>query len=178
MTAKEQLQKIKRLIAKAKLKEAVDLLLSYAESELSAQVDEMIAISSKYYEVEEMARNTTIAMPDYQRIRSQLIVQLLEKVATFEAELAVEIRNVPLIDIQETYKLSIARTKILRVLIEATDGVSIKILQMESGLKNRKYLIVSLNELIAAEVVERYKIDGISLNRLTEEGRKKTKKWF
>ncbi|GEM_PF-6370794 len=178
MTAKEQLQKIRRLIAKAKLKEAVDLLLDYAESELSAQVDEMIAISSKYYEVEEMARNTTIAMTDYQRIRSQLIIQLLEKVAAFEAELDVEIGAVPLIDVQETYKLSIARTKILTVLIAAADGVSIKVIQKESGLKNRKYLIAALNELISAEIVERYKMDGVSLNRLTEQGKGIIRKWF
>lgn len=177
MTAKEQLQKIKGWIAKAKLKEAVDLLLSYAQSELPTQVNAVIALSSKYYEVAEMVRNATIAQPDYQRVRSQLIIQLLEKVTLFESELGLEIVDVSLEDIQETYKLSIARTKVLAVLLATTEGLSIKIIQEKSGLKNRKYMIAVLNELIAAELVERYNKGGVSLNKLTNQGKVMIKKW-
>jgi len=178
MTAKEQLQKIKEWIAKAQLKEAVDLLLSYAQSESPTQVNGVIVLSSKYYELAAMARNTTIAQPDYQRLRNQLIIQLLEKVAFFESELGIETVDISLTIVQETYKLSIARREVITTLIAAKDGLSIKVIQQESALKNRKYLIAVLDELIAAELMERYKEDGVSLNRLTEQGRSKVKKWF
>ena len=48
MTAKEQLAKIKGLIAKAQLKEAVDLLLNYTKAESPTQELEVVALSSKY----------------------------------------------------------------------------------------------------------------------------------
>ena len=165
-------------MAKAQLKEAIDLLLSYAQMESPAQENAVIALSSKYYEVAEMARNTMIAQPDYQRIRSQLIIQVLEKVSVFEAELEGDSIGIPLINIPQTYQLSIARTEVASVLIAAADGLSIKAIQKESGLKQRKYMIAVLDELIAAGLMERYKENGISLNRLTEEGRVVIKKWF
>lgn len=178
MTAKEQLKKIKAWVAKAQLKEAVDLLLSYAETESPAQVNEVIALSSKYYEVAEMARNTMIAQPDYQRIRSQLILQLLEKVSVLEAELEGDSIEVSLTNIPQTYQLSVARTKVITVLIAAKAGLSIKAIQEQSALKNRKYLIAVLDELIAGGLVKRYKVGGVSLNELTEQGRKKVEKWI
>jgi len=178
MTAKEQLQKIKEFIAKAQLKEAVDLLLNYAQSESPTQVNGVIALSSQYYELAAMARNTTIAQPDYQRIRNQLILLLLEKVAFFESELGIETVDISLIDVQETYKLSIARTRVIAVLVTATAGLSIKAIQQQSGLNNRKYLIAVLDELIAADLVLRYKEGGVSLNKLTEEGRRVIERWF
>ncbi|MFK7979099.1 MAG: hypothetical protein AB8G86_03885 [Saprospiraceae bacterium] len=177
MTAKEQLKKIKEWVAKAQLKEAVDLLLSYAQAESPAHVNEVIALSSKYYEVAEMARNTTIGQPDYQRIRSQLIIQLLEKVSVFEGELAGTSMDVPLINIPQTYRLSVARTKVIAVLIATKEGLSIKAIQEKSTLKNRKYLIAVLDELIAGGLVARYKVAGVSLNELTEQGRKKVEQW-
>ena len=178
MTAKEQLAKIKWLIAKAKLKEAVDLLLHYAVVEAPIHEQAIISLSSKYYELEEMNRNTTIVLTDYQRIRSQLIINMLEFVETFELELEEVVLDISLASIKETYALSIARTKILTVLLKATDGLSIKDIHEASNLKHRKFIIAALNELIAAEIVERYRTEGVSLNLLTAEGRKIATKWF
>ena len=178
MTAKEQLVKIKGLIAKAKLKEAVDLLLHYAVEESTMHENALISLSSKYYELEEMSRNTTIVLTDYQRTRSQLIINMLEWVETFELEVEEVVLDVSLADIKETYALSIARTKVLTVLLNATDGLSIKAIHEASNLKQRKFIIATLNELIAAEIVERYRIDGVSLNKLTEKGNSIARKWF
>ena len=178
MTAKEQLKKIKEWVAKAQLKEAVDLLLSYAQTESPAQENAVIALSSKYYEVAAMVRNTMIAQPDYQRIRSQLIIQVLEKVSVFEAELEGNHVGVPLINIPQTYQLSIARTKVIAVLVAAKEGLSIKAIQKEAGLKQRKYMIAVLDELLTAELMNRYKMDGVTLNKLTEKGRKDAEQWL
>lgn len=172
MTLKEQLQKIKALIAKAKLKEAVDLLLSYAELEASAQVNEIIALSSKFYELESRSKKTTIATEDYQRLRSQLIFTLLEWVTTFEMEERAPVTDQSLDTIKATYQLSIARTKVVQVLRDTTKGLSIKAIQETTGLTQRKFLIDVLEELIAVELVKRYRLDGVSLNVLTDLGRK------
>ena len=178
MILKEQLARIKGLIAKAKLKEAVDLLLHYAVEESTMHENAIISLSSKYYELEEMSRNTIIVLTDYQRLRNQVIINMLEWVETFEQELEEVVLDISLASIKEMYALSIARTKILTVLLEATDGLNIKDIHEASNLKQRKFMIAALNELMAVGIIERYRIDGVSLNRLTEEGRKIAKKWF
>lgn len=172
MTSKEQLHKIKTLIAKAKLKEAVDLLLSYAESEAPAQVNDMIALSSKFYEVDNKSKNSTIASEDYQRLRSQLILILLEWTTTFETEIRETVKIESLDTIKTRYQLSFARTKVVQVLVDATEGLSIKTIQETAGLNQRKFLITVLEELIAVKLVERHRVDGISLNLLTDLGRR------
>ena len=172
MTSKEPLQKIKGLIAKAKLREAVDLLLSYAESEALAQVNDMIALSSKFYEIENRNKNTTIATEDYQRLRSQLILTLLEWVTTFEMEERETITIESLETIKIRYQLSFARTRVVQVLVAATEALSIKAIQETAGLSQRKFLITVLEELIAVNLVKRYRVDGVSLNILTDLGRK------
>lgn len=175
MTRKEQLSKIKNWIGKARLKEAVDALLAYTIEHVPNQEKELITLSSKYYEVETMVRNTTIAMPDYQRIRSQLIINLLDKIASFEV--MIEDKGIATTPIAEIYKLSIARTQVLRLLKETTTGLPIKAIHETTGLKYRKFIIATLEELIAAGMVERYRENGVSLNQLTDHGRNTIKTW-
>ena len=171
MTKQEKLTNIKRYLAKAKLKEAVDALLDYTTLHFPSQEQAIIALSSKYYKVEEMARNTTISMTDYQRTHSQLIISILDKVASFEVEMEEKVSNISLESFKETYKLSIARTSVLAVLMKAIAGMSIKEIHQATGLQNRKYIIVVLNELITFEMVERYPENDVSLNRLTPKGK-------
>lgn len=178
MTPKEQLTKIKKLVAKAKLKEAVDLLLHYAVEQFPMHENALISLSSKYYELEEMSRNTTIVLTDYQRLRSQVIINMLEWVEMFELELEEPVLDVSLTSIKENYALSIARISVLKVLLKAADGLSIKAIHEASNLKQRKFMITVLNELIATGIVERYRTEDVSLNRLTEQGRKIANKWF
>jgi len=178
MTSQEKLTIIKNYIAKAKLKEAVDALLDYTTVHYPSQEEDIIALSSKYYKVEEMARNTTISITDYQRTHSQLIISILDKVASFKAEIQEQKPTASLENFKEMYKLSIARTKVLNLLMNATDGMSIKDIHQASGLQNRKYLIAVLNELITFEMVERYPKNDVSLNRLTQKGMLMGQKWL
>ena len=77
----------------------------------------------------------------------------------------------------EIYKASIARARVIEVLLAAEKGLTIKEIQQLSDLKNRKYIIAALDELIKGEIVERYKKDGASLNGLVDEKRGLVGRW-
>lgn len=181
MTLQELIERVRGLIAKAKIKEAFDVLLSFPDKEKNLKSNELLALSAKYHDLERMQLNTSISYENYQTYAGKIQRSLIEFVDNLEKNITKDVVVLPIVNKRLTsviYKTAVGRTKVLEVLFQAKDGLSIKEISEHSGLSNRKYLIAALDELMEAGVVERYRKDGKSLNILLAEKRKDIEDWL
>lgn len=179
MLDKQVLQNIRKLIAKGQLGDALSQLVDIATTNQLSELNELILLSGKYRALEKMELDNRISFENHQKGINQLLRSLMTMIDAFESDLPPKTTTSKLNStLTDIYKTSIARAKVIEILLAADKGLTIKEVYQLSGLKYRKYIIAALDELIAGEVVERYRLDGDSLNRLVEEKRGIVKRWF
>jgi len=179
MLNKKLLQSIKNLIAKGQINDALNQLVTAAGTEEMNEYNDLILLSAKYKELEKLELDNRISFENYQKGTHKLLRSLITIVDDLEKALPITTAKPDTSSsLTETYKASIARTKVIEVMLAAEKGLTIKEIQELSGLKNRKYIIAALVELIEGEIVERYREDGASLNRLMEDKHGLIKRWF
>jgi len=178
MLDKQLLQTIRNFIAKGQLGDALTQLIDVAAKEDLNEYNELILLSAKHGALEKMELDNRISFENYQKGTNQLLRSLITMIDNFEAATTEDKVLTDNASLTEIYKTSIARTKEIEVLIAADKGLTIKTLSELSGLKQRKYIIAALDELIAGGIVERYRVDGDSLNRLVDGERVLVKKWL
>ena len=141
--------------------------------------NELIALSGNYYDLERMKLGTRISYENYQTDSSNLRHSLIELIDIFESRVKNDDEEPPTIqEVSAIFKASIGRTKVLDVLLQSEDGLTIKEIHEKSELPNRKYIIAALKELIEVGIVERYREKSQSLNILVVEKRDQISKWF
>ena len=156
----------KQLVLEGRLDDALAILRENTKED--SLINQTILLSAKYRDLQQIQRLDLIPPEEYQRKRNQLRLHILN--------LADEIFPNPepsSVDaMKEVYKTSIARIAVLKLLYAQDNGLTIRQIHEGTRLRNRKFIIFTLKELIAVEMVERFNQDGKSLNRLTEKGRK------
>jgi len=177
MLDKQLLQTFRNLIAKGQLSDVLNQLVEATAVEHLNEYNELILLSSKYRALEKMELDNRISFENYQKGTNQLLRSLVTMIDAFEENLP-NIQPNTTVTLTEVYKTAIARTKVIEVLLAADKGLTIKELYQLSGLKQRKYIIAALDELIAGEIVERYRADGDSLNRLADGKRELVSRWL
>lgn len=160
-------EKTKQLVVEGKLNEALRVLLD--NSKQDSEINDIIIQSGRYHDLQKREENGTISNEDYQRDLNKLRLNILNIIDSINTQSIKKDANKA---IKEAYQKSIARIAVLKILEEDQDGLSIKALQDGTGLKNRKYIIFALNELIDVEMVERFRVNNQSLNKLSTKGRK------
>ncbi len=179
MLNRKSLQTIRNLIAKGQLNDALNQLVTVARTEEMNEYNDLILLSAKYRELEKLELDNRISFENYQKGTHKLLRSLITIVDDLEKALPT---TTPQSDaassLTEVYKASIARVRVIEVLLAAEKGLTIKEIYQMTGLKQRKYLVDVLVELIEGEIVERYREDGASLNRLMDEKRGLVGRWF
>lgn len=179
MLNKERLQTIRELIAKGQLNDALNDLVTLTSKEAMNEYNDLILLSAKYKALEKLELDNRISFENYQKGTHQLLRSLITLVDDLEKPLS---STVAIPDanssLTEIYKTSIARTKVIEVLLAAEKGLTIKEIYQQTGLINRKYIVGVLVELIEGEIVDRYKKGGLSLNRLRDEQRGLVERWI
>lgn len=179
MLDKELLQSIRKLIAKGQLGDALNQLVDIAATGNLSVHNELLLLSAKYRALEKMELDNRISFENYQKGINQLLRNLVTMLDGFENDLPIKKTSTSdKSTLTDIYKLSIARAKVITVLLAAEKGLTIKEVYQLSGLKYRKYIIAALDELIAGEMVERYREDGDSLNRVFSSKVNIGKSWF
>lgn len=179
MPPKELFDNLRKKIANAKIKEVIEELLNYAKEAECSEYNELLALSGNFYDLERMKLSTRISYENYQTDSSNLRHSLIELIDVFEARVKIDDEEPPTIQgVSAIFKASIGRTKVLEVLLQAEDGLTIKEIHEKSELPNRKFIISALKELIDVGIVERYREKNQSLNQLAEGKREVVKNWF
>ncbi len=169
MNSKQELrQLIRQLVAQSQLAEAIETLLQHFET--NDRVNEIIIQSGRLHELQRMHDSGRLAYVDYQRDLNLLRQSVLNFVDSIADQL-IDTEPDPKQQLAEAYHLADARIKLIHSLNKATDGMTIKEIEEDTGLTQRKHFILALNELIAAHFVERYTTERGSLNRLTSAGK-------
>ncbi len=166
MLDKQLLQKIRKLIAKGQLNDALSELVMIAANEEMKEYNDLLLLSAKYKELEKLELDNRISFENYQKGSHQLLRSLITMLDDLEKGTLSTVKPGSTPSLAEIYKTSVARTKVIQVLIASEKGLTIKAIYQLSDLKYRKYLVAALDELIAGGIVERYREDGDSLNRL------------
>lgn len=179
MLDKQLLQKIRNLIAKGQIGDALSQLVPIAAAEELNEYNDFLLLSAKYKELQKLELDNRISFENYQQGSHKLLRSLITILDDLEkASTATSVKsNVPSL-LTDVYKASIARAKVIEVLLAAEKGLTIKAIYQLSGLKYRKYIIAALDELIAGDIVERYREDGDSLNKLNEDKRGLVGRWI
>ncbi len=179
MVDKKTLQVIRNLIAKGQLNEALNQLVDMAANEQLNEYNDLILLSAKYRALEKLELDNRISFENYQKGTHKLLRTLITMVDDLDKGFPTTTTKPDTSSsLTEIFKASIARAKVIEILLATERGLTIKEIQQLSGLKNRKYIIVTLNELIAEGIVERFKETGDSLNRIVEGRKGIVKKWL
>lgn len=178
MPAKELFDNLRKKVANAKIKEVIEELLNYAKEEDCSEHNDLLALSSSYSDLERMELGTRISYENYQTHSSKLRRSLIEYIDVFESRADDIKQTITIKEVSTIFKASIGRTKVLEVLLQTEEGLTIKEIHEKSELPNRKFIISALKELIEVGIVERYREKNQSLNQLVEEKREVVKNWF
>lgn len=165
MPTNEFKDKAKQLVLEGKLDEVSRLLLDKVKKD--SDKNSIIVQSGRYHDLQLRMTDGTISPEVYQREINQLRLNILNIIDVIDVD-----KPNPLNTNKESYKISLARIEVLRLLMAHPDGLTIKELHDGSGLKNRKYIIFTLDELIAEKLVERFTLEKESRNKLSTKGRK------
>lgn len=167
----ELVEKVKLLLAQGDLNEAIQLLLRYVNRK--EEINTIINQSGRYRDLMDMVAQGIISHNDYLRDLNTLRWSILKLLDSLE-ETDIQNSNATSASIKEmkgTYLLSLARIRVLKLLRESEQGLTITELHTGSGMMQRKYVVSSLEELKQLGIVDRYRLNDRALNKLSQIGR-------
>lgn len=173
MFSADLLSRIRSLIAEDHLEEVIQLLLSTFES--TEKIDEIVILSARYQAIARENGQGKLNHEETQKQLNQLRSDLLVVVRKIEsASQKAENHADPELELKGEYHLSLARISVLWLLNKASHleaGLPISQIYELSGIKKRKHIISSLQELENVGLISKYKSQQLVYWKLSPSGK-------
>lgn len=176
MITKDELKlKIKSLIAKDKLKKAIQLLSKHIGD--NEDLDALLIQQARYNRIKQQAASGTISKDELNNEINTLGRHILAFIREDDWEVkAVEVENEKLSmeDFQTNLSMSLTRVVVGRLLLQYAqddEAFSMRMMMKETQLKSRKLVIDFIQELEACELVSRKK-EEVVMWKVNKAGRK------
>ncbi|MCB0631746.1 MAG: hypothetical protein R2824_21770 [Saprospiraceae bacterium] len=169
MHKRELVDRVKFLLAQGEINEAIQLLLQYVNRK--EEINTIVNQSGRYRDLMNMVSVGIISHTDYLRDLNNLRWNILNLLDSIE-ETDINPSPVPSIKgMKGEYLRALARIRVLELLKDSEHGLTVTEVHSGSGIRQRKYIVSSLNELKELGIIERYRYEKQTLNKLSSIGK-------
>ena len=150
-------RKIKKLIAEDKLQEAIELLLEYVQDEKEL-VDEIILLSGRFAYIQRQMRAKIISKAEMEIELNALRKNILTLVNMVDWENKRDDTQTEFVKFKQAFTYSWTKIVVVRFLVEnqnTSPGFIISEIQKNTNLRNRKFLVDFLNEMLLNELISK-----------------------
>lgn len=167
MSQQEIITKIKALIAKDELEQALALLTAiYTKND---QLDQLILQSAQFHSLKKDQQKGVIDYGEQQKYFNLFRSNILGFVNDLPAIKITEEKEGKKV-LKESYQLAKARINVLTILLELASAETISKIYQLSKIKQRKLVVQCLNELTEVGYIEKKKIGSNVSWQLTDSG--------